>query len=98
MHRLSVERGDKLSKEQIAQDLMVSAFANEKQVVLVAINYGNEERVLRPEIAGLKVKNAEVYLTTGDKGVDMKHTKVKNLKKGLKIPARGMVTVVVANS
>lgn len=95
MHRLNIQRSDNLSKEQIAQDLMVSAYANEKKIVLVAINYGNEERVLRPEVGGFKVKNAEVYLTTGVKGVDMQRSEVGNLKDGVKIPGRGIVTVVL---
>lgn len=95
MHRLNIQRNDKLNKEQIAQDLMVSAYANEKQVVLVAINYGNEERVLRPEVNGFKVKGAEVYLTTGEKGVDMRRSELGRLKDGVTIPGRGMVTVVL---
>jgi len=96
MHRLNVTRNDGLSAEQIAQDLMVSAYASEKQVVLVAINYGNKERVLKPAVSGLKVKgDAGVYLTTGETGVDMKRGKVGNLKEGVKIPARGMMTVVL---
>lgn len=96
MHRLNVGRGDSLSKEQIAQDLMVSAYANEKQIVLVAINYGNEDRVLQPKVSGFNVKGADVYLTTGEKGVNMRYSKIGNLKDGVKIPARGMVTLVVA--
>ena len=95
MHRLNIQRNDKLNKEQIAQDLMVSAYANEKQVVLVAINYGNEERVLRPEVNGFKVKGGEVYLTTGEKGVDMRRSELGRLKDGVTIPGRGMVTVVL---
>lgn len=95
MHRLNISRNDKLTREQIAQDLMVSAYANEKQVVLVAINYGNEERVLRPEVSGLKVKRAEVYLTTGEKGVDMKREKVGSIKDGVKIPGRGISTLII---
>ncbi|GGM75006.1 xylanase [Dyadobacter beijingensis] len=95
MHRLNVERGDKLSDVEIAQDLMVSAYTNEKRIVLVAVNYGNEERVLRPEVNGFKVKGADVYLTTGEKGVDMRRSKVKGLKEGVKIPGRGLVTVVL---
>lgn len=95
MHRLGIERSDKLSREQIAQDLMVSAYAGDKRVVLVAINYGNDERVLRPEISGVRLTGAEVYLTTGEEGVDMRRSEVRSLKEGVKIPPRGMVTVVV---
>ncbi|GGH42096.1 xylanase [Dyadobacter endophyticus] len=96
MHRLHIKRQDELSNEQIAQDLMVSAYANEKQMVLVAINYGNEERVLQPEINGFRVKGgADVYLTSGEEGVDMKPSKDESLNDGVKIPGRAIVTVVV---
>jgi O-glycosyl hydrolase len=95
MHRVNITRNDDLSAEQIAQDLMVSAYTNEKQVVLVVINYANEERVLKPEVSGFRAKGGDVYLTTGEMKVDMKRSKVENLKDGVKIPARGMVTVVV---
>ncbi|MHA4736728.1 glycoside hydrolase [Dyadobacter sp. MSC1_007] len=96
MHRLNITRNDQLTKEQIAQDLMVTAYANEKQMVLVVINYGNEERVLKPEISGFRVKSgADMFLTTGETGVNMKREKVGNLKDGVKVPSRGMVTLVL---
>ncbi|MCF0072117.1 beta-glycosidase [Dyadobacter sp. CY261] len=95
MDRLNVVRGDNLSREEIAQDLMVSAYANEKQVVLVAINYGTEERVLKPAVSGFRGKSGDVYLTSGEKGIDMQRSKISNLKDGVKIPARGLVTVVM---
>lgn len=95
MHRLNITRNDGLTPTQIAQDLMVSAYAGEKEIVLVVINYSNEERVLKPEVGGVKVKSGEVYLTTGEKGVDMKKGKVGSLKEGVKVPARGMMTVVL---
>lgn len=95
MHRLNITRNDGLTPTQIAQDLMVSAYASEKEIVLVVINYSNEERVLKPEISGFKVKGGEVYLTTGEKGVDMKKGKVGSLKEGVKVPARGLMTVVL---
>ncbi|MNL78528.1 hypothetical protein D3C87_2049410 [compost metagenome] len=76
---------------------MVSAYANEKQVVLVVINYGNEERVLKPEVSGIKVKGADVYLTTGEKGVDMKRSKVGSLEGGVTIPTKSIKTIVIQN-
>lgn len=95
MHRLNIRRSDERSPEQIARDLMVSAFASEKQVVLVAINYSGEARTLRPELNGFRAKNADIYLTTGEKGVDMQHQKLADFKSGIKIPARGLVTVIL---
>lgn len=95
MHRLHITRNDGLSPVQIAQDLMVSAYAGDKQVVLVAINYSNEERILKPEISGFKASGGDIYLTTGEKGVDMQRSKVGKMKDGVKVPARGMVTVVL---
>ena len=96
MNRLQVSRNDKLSPVQIAQDLMVTAYTNEKQIVLVAINYTSEPRTLKPEISNAKFQsNFDQYLTTADKDVNMKFSKGKNLTKGVIVPAKSLVTIVV---
>ncbi|TDE11624.1 glycoside hydrolase [Dyadobacter psychrotolerans] len=96
MHRIQLSRNDKLSDVQIAQDVMVTAYVSEKQIVLVAINYTSEARTIKPEISNLKVKDAfEEYLTTADKDVNMKYTKSKNLKSGVELPPRSIKTLVI---
>jgi len=95
MHRLEIKRSDNLSPVQIAQNVMVTAYSNEKQVVLVAINYTGQEQTLNPNLTNLKAKHTvETYLTTADKEVNMQHRQVKTEKSGMKMPARSMMTVV----
>jgi len=96
MHLLNISRNDKLTDEKIAQDVMVSAFANEKQMVLVAINYTSETRILKPEISNFKSgKTFDEYLTTAEKDVNMKFTKRKDLKNGVALPPRSITTYVL---
>lgn len=96
MQRLNLSRNDKLTKEQIARDVMVTAFVNEKQLVLVAVNYTSENRTFKPEIGNFKFGNEfEEYLTTADKDVNMKFTKSKNITTGTNLPARSITTFVL---
>jgi O-glycosyl hydrolase len=96
MHRLAIKRNDNLTPVQIAQNVMVTAYSNEKQVVLVAINYTGMEQTVKPELANFKAKNTiETYLTTADKDVNMLHKQIRNEKGGIKMPARSMMTIVL---
>ncbi|TLV00491.1 glycoside hydrolase [Dyadobacter luticola] len=96
MHRLNIGRNDTLTPVQIAQDVMVSVFSGEKQIVLVVNNYTSEERVLKLDLSGFKVENEfRSYITTAKKGVDMQFGKGKNWRNGVKVPGRGLVTVVL---
>ena len=96
MNRLNVVRNDKITPVQIAQDVMVTAYANEKQIVLVAINYTNEARKFKPLISSSKAsKTFDQYLTTADKDVNMKSTKGKNLENGVSLPPRSIATFVL---
>ncbi|KQS32988.1 glycoside hydrolase [Dyadobacter sp. Leaf189] len=96
MQRLNLTRNDNLTTVQIAQDVMVSAYASEKQIVLVAINYTENVRDLKLDLSGFKLKKGfESYTTTTEQGVDMQFGKGIDWKKGVRLPARGLVTVVL---
>ncbi|WP_221390034.1 glycoside hydrolase [Dyadobacter sp. NIV53] len=96
MNRLNVDRNDKLTPVQIAQDVMVTAYMNDKQLVLVAINYTTENRIFKPIISNFKFANEfDEYLTTADKDVNMKFIKGKNLEAGSVLPARSIKTLVL---
>ncbi|KAA0990988.1 glycoside hydrolase [Dyadobacter aurulentus] len=96
MQRMEIGRNDNLTPVQIAQDVMVTAYSNEKQVVLVAINYTGNPRDLKLDLTGFKLKKEfESYTTTAEKGVDMRFGKSKDWSKGIAVPARGLVTVVL---
>ena len=98
MHRLDLTGNDGLSPEQMAQDVMVSAYTDGKQIVLVAINYTSELRTFKPEISNFKSgKSFDEYLTTADKNVNMKFTKGKNLRAGVTLPPRSIATLVISD-
>ncbi len=95
MSRIVVVRNDGLSKVERAQDLMVSAFANEKQVVLVAVNYSSEPRIMQPEGDFVKKKGSfSTYLTSADTAVNMQRTIIKRGNSTITVPARSMMTIV----
>jgi O-glycosyl hydrolase len=97
MKRINVKRNDKLSDVAIAQDVMVTAYNNEKQTVIVAINYTDQARTLKPQISHFKAQNTfDEYLTTSDKNVNMKFTKRKNLKNGIELPPKSILTLVIS--
>jgi O-glycosyl hydrolase len=96
MHRLNIARNDKLSERQIAQDVMISCYSNEKQLVLVVINYTADSKNFKPEIINFKTERAfDTYLTTSGKDINMKFNKGKDLDKGIALPARSITTIVV---
>lgn len=96
MQRLQLTRNDNLTPVQIAQDIMVTAYSSEKQLILVAINYTENQRELKLDLSGFKLKKEfESYTTTAEKGVDMQFEKGKDWENGVKLPARGLVTVVL---
>jgi O-glycosyl hydrolase len=96
MQRLHIGRDDALTPVEMAQDLMLTAYTGEKELVLVAINYTSEARELKPEISHFKVgKTYDSYLTTADQNANMLHTKGQNVTKGIQIPARSMMTIVL---
>ena len=96
MYRLVLSRNDKLNKAEIAQDVMVTAYADESKIVLVAVNYTSESRIFKPDIRNFKVENKfDEYQTTGDKDVNMKFTKGENLPAGTTLPARSITTFVL---
>jgi hypothetical protein len=75
---------------------MVTAYSSEKQVVLVAINYTENVRDLKLDLSGFKLKKGfESYTTTSEKGVDMQFGKGIDWKQGVRLPGRGLVTVVL---
>jgi hypothetical protein len=64
--------------------------------VLVAINYTPKEGILKLNLAEFKVMNEfQSYVTTGEKDVNMKFGQEKDWRDGVKVPRRGLVTVVL---
>lgn len=95
MHRLNIVRNDHLTEQQIAKNVMLTAYSSEKQIVMVAINYTSEEREFKPEIRGFTINSKfKTYVTTAEKGIDMQFHEAQNPAAGIKIPAKSMMTIV----
>lgn len=94
MVRVSSNVEDGLSKEAQAQNVMVSAFKSDKQLVEVVINYTNVAQSIQLNIAGSGFrKKADAYLT--DKDHNLQHQAVKNWKSEFSLPARSITTIVL---
>ncbi len=75
--------------------LMVSAYKNEdKSLVMVIINYSNDDEVIDPKLEALAVGDWFPYITSDKEGFNLK--KQSKIKYGdlLKIPSRSVVTLV----
>ena len=74
MERVETERDDHLSKIEASQDVMISSFMNDEELVIVLINYTDEERsvILDLENFNDEVVSIEKYVTTAEKEMNMK--------------------------
>jgi O-glycosyl hydrolase len=96
MNRLNISRNDGKTPAAIAQDVMVTAYSNEKQVVVVAINYTSDVRLVKPEIADSRYAiSFDQFLTTSEKDINMKFTKGRKIQNGVTLPARSITTIVL---
>ncbi len=65
MQRLITERSDALNDIQAAQNVMLSAFANNEETVVVVINYTGSAQEINLDIKqGKKIKAIKQYITT----------------------------------
>jgi len=95
MKRIVTERSDKLNDIQAAQDIMLSAFTDDKKIVAVCINYTKTEKQISLQAPGFaKAKKIDQYLTTAAAGDNMKHY-LLNSANDIKLPARSIATFVL---
>jgi O-glycosyl hydrolase len=99
MHRLLVNRSDNSSVAQDGQHVMISAFAKDKnELVVVAINYTTDQKKIKIAIAGKeKFKHSMRYTTTGDADVNMKASMVDRQINELLLAPRSISTFVMTN-
>ena len=97
MHRLQTTRSDKLDALADAQEVMVSAYANEKgKLVVVAINYQPEERDLQLQLKNFKRQDTyKRFLTTAAPDDNLKAYPAGKLKSGIKLPPRSITTLEI---
>jgi O-glycosyl hydrolase len=95
MQRVVTERSDHKNDMQAAKDLMLSAFTNDKQVVVVAVNYTDSSKEVRLELPGVKKINAiRQYVTTAHAEENMKLYSIDTIKNIILKP-RSIVTITI---
>lgn len=97
MQRLIVDRSDKMTDLQAAQNVMLSAYVGDKgKVVAVAINYTPTEKCIKLDFANAtKSSNLKKYITSALEGDNLKLYPIQKLKDEIILPARSVVTMVV---
>jgi O-glycosyl hydrolase len=95
MHRLITSRSDSLNDIQAAKDVMLSAFTDDKSIVVSTINYSETEKEIDLETPGIKkIKNIRGYLTTANADDNMKPYPIKSIKK-ITLPPRCIATIII---
>ncbi|MGI8636547.1 MAG: glycoside hydrolase, partial [Segetibacter sp.] len=95
MQRIIVQRSDHLDDLQAAQDIMLSAYSNSKQSVIVAINYTTSSKTIQVKMPGVKkIKGMKQYVTTANADDNMKPYPLSSLK-NITLRPRSIVTIVL---
>ena len=96
MKRFVVERDDLLTDEQSSQDLMCSAFGDQRgKTIIVMINYTSEPRIVNCNLQNKNRKNKSVlYSTTADKNMNMEPSAIADLHQVRLLP-RSINTIVI---
>lgn len=95
MKRMLTERSDGLGNMKAAQEVMLSAFAGKKEVVVVAVNYTTSFKVITLQMPGVKKrKNIKQYVTTANTEDNMKLYPLLSLK-NLRLQPRSITTIII---
>jgi O-glycosyl hydrolase len=97
MQRLAVDRSDKLTDLQAAQNIMLSAYTDDKgKVVIVAINYTTSDKSVKLDVPNIS-KSAKIirYITSAATEDNLKFYPAQKLKDEVLLPARSVVTMVI---
>ena len=94
MQRIKISRSDELNEIESAQDIMLSAFTNKKDLVVVAINYTEAEKIIDLKIPSVKINKKERYTTTAAAADNMKFYPLPSVNK-IVLPARSVNTFVL---
>ncbi|MBC7399247.1 MAG: beta-glycosidase [Mucilaginibacter sp.] len=96
MIRLITTRNDGLAPLQVAQDVMVSAFAwGEDKLVMVVINYTEQTRLISPDLKNFKlIKTYRTYTTSANVGDDLKPSAAQTITVPINLQPRSITTVV----
>jgi len=95
MKRIVTVRSDGLDNRKVAQDVMLSAFSGEKELVVVAVNYTSAVKEVALELPGVKkLKRITQYMTTANENDNMKCSTLKTVSR-LQLAPRSISTIVL---
>ncbi|MGC4038279.1 MAG: glycoside hydrolase [Chitinophagaceae bacterium] len=97
MYRLLINRSDHSSAQEDAQNVMVSAFAKDKdEIVVVAINYTNTQKAIKLEVKGItSFKKITSYTTTSVADENMKAVTISMTADRILLEPRSINTFVL---
>ena len=97
MQRINVDRSDELTDLQAAQDVMLSAYTDNKgKAVVVAINYSGVQKTVKLDLKNLaKASKIKRYVTSAAENDNLKPYPEQNLKDAFILPARSVTTMVM---
>lgn len=96
MHRIITKRSDGLDELQAAKDVMLAAFADQKQLVITAINYSTSAKEIKLDIPGIKKSKAAQYITTAAATDNLTKYPLPSISNILLQP-RSITTIVMGN-
>lgn len=95
MHRLLTGRSDGLNEVQAAKDIMLSAFADEQQVVVVLINYSAAQKEIKLELPGIKkIASLTQFVTSAAAADNMARYPLKSIS-NIQLAPRSVATIVI---
>ena len=94
MQRVIINRSDHLNDVQAAKDIMLSAFADKKQMIVVAINYTEQSRDISLVTPGTKTRAVKQYVTTSKADDNMKPYPVNSIK-NIMLKPRSIATFAI---
>lgn len=94
MQRIITTRNDGKDELAAAQDIMLSAFYNKYELVVVVINYTETEKKIDLKIPAVKIKKIKRYTTTAIKGDDMRFYPLASIN-NIVLSARSISTIVL---
>lgn len=95
MYRVITQRSDGVNEMEATKGIMLSAYTNKKEIVVVAINYKDQAQTIDLKIPQKKKwRSLQQYTTTAAIGDDMKPEVLHSLQQ-INLPARSITTFIV---
>jgi O-glycosyl hydrolase len=95
MQRVNIERSDAMDELTASQNIMLSAYTSDRQVVVVVINYTSAEKSIVFDVKDFgKIRSVKRFVTSAAEGDNLKAYPMSNIKGSITLPARSITTFV----